>query len=87
MENLGSLKKLYGLNENQLENLKQTIKLNIFPNNIEQVKLQVDVLISGSANAASSGVIGYDFSLNCLWVGTPRETLSAFCINCFSGAD
>ena len=45
MEYISSLKNLYGLNENQLENLKQTIKLNIFPNNIEQVKLQLDVLM------------------------------------------
>ena len=45
MENLSSLKNLYGLNETQLENLKQTINLNIFPNNIEQVKLQLNVLM------------------------------------------
>ena len=45
MEHLNSLKTLYGLNEAKLNDLLQTIKNNIFPNTIEQVKSQLDILM------------------------------------------
>jgi curved DNA-binding protein CbpA len=45
MEYLNSLKNLYGLNEPKLNDLLQTIKNNIFPNTIEQVKSQLNILM------------------------------------------
>ena len=40
MEYLNSLKNLYALNDHKLNDLLQTIKNNIFPNTIKQVKSQ-----------------------------------------------
>jgi len=45
MEYLNSLKNLYGLNEPKLNDLLQTIKNNIFPNNVEQTKSKLDILM------------------------------------------
>jgi curved DNA-binding protein CbpA len=42
MEYLNSLKNLYGLNEAQMDDLKQTVKLNILPTNIDDVKSKLD---------------------------------------------
>ena len=38
MENLNSLKKLYGMNEIMLDKLLQQLKINLFPNNIIKLK-------------------------------------------------
>jgi len=45
MDYLNSLKNLYGLNDTKLNELVQTIKINIFPNNIEQIKAQLNILM------------------------------------------
>lgn len=45
MEYLNSLKNLYGLNDYKLNELAQTIKINIFPNNIEQIKDKLNILM------------------------------------------
>lgn len=45
MDYLNSLKTLYGLNDTKLNELVQTIKINIFPNNIEQIKAQLNILM------------------------------------------
>ena len=45
MDYLNSLKNLYGLNDTKLNELVQTIKNNIFPNNIEQIKTQLNILM------------------------------------------
>ena len=45
MEYLNSLKNLYALNDHKLNDLLQTIKNNIFPNTIEQVKSQLNILM------------------------------------------
>ena len=45
MDYLNSLKNLYGLNDTKLNELVQTIKNNIFPNNIEQIKAQLNILM------------------------------------------
>lgn len=45
MENLNSLKKLYGMNEIMLDKLLQQLKINLFPNNIDQIKRQLDMLM------------------------------------------
>ena len=45
MDYLNSLKNLYGLNHTKLNELVQTIKINIFPNNIEQIKAQLNILM------------------------------------------
>ena len=45
MDYLNSLKNLYGLNDTKLNELVQTIKINIFPNNIEQIKTQLNILM------------------------------------------
>jgi curved DNA-binding protein CbpA len=45
MDYLNSLKTLYGLNDTKLNELVQTIKINIFPNNIEQIKTQLNILM------------------------------------------
>ena len=45
MENLNSLKNLYGMNEIILDKLLQQLKINLVPNNIDQIKRQLDVLM------------------------------------------
>jgi curved DNA-binding protein CbpA len=45
MEYLNSLKNLYSLNDIQLGTLKNTLKVNIFPNNIEVVKQSLNKLM------------------------------------------
>jgi hypothetical protein len=45
MEYLNSLKNLYGLNENQMEDLKKTLKVNILPTNIDDVKSKLDMMM------------------------------------------
>ena len=45
MEYLNSLKNLYGLNEDQMEDLKKTLKVNILPTNIEDVKSKLDMMM------------------------------------------
>jgi len=45
MEYLNSLKNLYGLNEGQMEELKKTVKLNILPTNIDDVKTKLDMMM------------------------------------------
>jgi len=45
MDYLNSLKNLYGLNDTKLNELVQTIKINIFPNNIEKIKAQLNILM------------------------------------------
>jgi len=45
MEYLNSLKNLYGLNDYKLNELAKTIKINIFPNNIEQIKEKLNILM------------------------------------------
>ena len=45
MDYLNSLKNLYRLNDTKLNELIQTIKNNIFPNNIEQIKAQLNILM------------------------------------------
>ena len=45
MEYLNSLKNLYGLNKDQMEDLKKTLKVNILPTNIEDVKSKLDMMM------------------------------------------
>jgi curved DNA-binding protein CbpA len=45
MEYLNSLKNLYGLNEVQMEDLKKTVKVNILPTNIDDVKSKLDMMM------------------------------------------
>ena len=45
MKNLNLLKKLYGMNEIMLDKLLQQLKINLFPNNIDQIKRQLDMLM------------------------------------------
>jgi hypothetical protein len=45
MEYLNSLKNLYGLNEVQMEDLKKTLKVNILPTNIDDVKSKLDMMM------------------------------------------
>ena len=45
MEYLKSLKNLYGLNEGQMDELKKTVKLNILPTNIDDVKSKLDMMM------------------------------------------
>ena len=45
MEYLNSLKNLYGLNEGQMEDLKKTLKVNILPTNIDDVKSKLDMMM------------------------------------------
>ena len=45
MEYLNSLKNLYGLNEDQMEDLKKTLKVNILPTNIDDVKSKLDMMM------------------------------------------
>jgi hypothetical protein len=45
MEYLNSLKNLYGLNEGQMDELKKTVKLNILPTNIDDVKSKLDMMM------------------------------------------
>jgi len=45
MEYLNSLKTLYSFNDIQLESLKNKLKINIFPNNVDNVKSQLNNLM------------------------------------------
>ena len=45
MEYLNSLKNLYGLNEGQMDELKKTLKVNILPTNIDDVKSKLDMMM------------------------------------------
>ena len=45
MEYLNSLKNLYGLNEGQMDELKKTVKLNILPTNIDDIKSKLDMMM------------------------------------------
>jgi len=45
MDYLNSLKNLYGLNEGQMDELKKTVKLNILPTNIDDIKSKLDMMM------------------------------------------
>ena len=45
MEYLDSLKHLYGLNQLQMDNIKKTIKVNVFSNNVDSTKNKLDILM------------------------------------------
>ena len=45
MEYLDSLKHLYGLNQLQMDNIKKTIKVNVFSSNVDSTKTKLDILM------------------------------------------